>query len=289
MHRLDCLGTIRALYYIAGVALALTGASVVQATGDQPAPAPPQLAPTGMLPAWPNDGIAQRMFPNGSTMFVENDHGKLCAWVLSETTGGKNVEALDFFSGQRMKVKADLEKDGRQDQSFTDAKGDFHSNVGREFEFSGTSLPIGLPGISFDGNTVFLKGSINYCSGNITAATPAHNGAADPMSTTWSKFAIYHWMGTPKVCPGGSFNSKITSALDLNDGTFLAVEGCFIFHLRKSDLSPVGLAPALRVIDESVLQTAINQTKGKITQDAIDYLTKALNLPTGSELSCKND
>jgi hypothetical protein len=86
---------------------------------------------TSTKPTWPDNGVAQRMFPNGSTMFVDNDHGKLRAWVLSEAAGGENVEALDFFSGQRMKVKVDLEENGKQGQSFTDAKGGFHSTVGR--------------------------------------------------------------------------------------------------------------------------------------------------------------
>jgi hypothetical protein len=75
----------------------------------------------------------------------------------------------------------------------------------------------------------------------------------------------------------------------LNDGTFLAVEGCFVFRLRKSDLSPVGSAPALRVLDEGAVQAAINQSKGKNIQDATAYIAKALNLPIAPELSCKVD
>ena len=51
MYQLDCLGTIRALYCTAGAALALTGASVAQATGDQPASATPQPTSTEVLKA----------------------------------------------------------------------------------------------------------------------------------------------------------------------------------------------------------------------------------------------
>ena len=96
-------------------------------------------------------------------------------------------------------------------------------------------------------------------------------------------------MGNPKACSGGSFNSKITSALDLNDGTFLAIEGCFVFRLRKSDLSPVGSAPALRVIDESAMRLSINQAKKNNIQDVTAYIIKALVPPTAIELSCKED
>ena len=53
MHRLDCLGTIRALYYIAGVALALTGASVVQATGGAcSTPTCPDRDASGVAKRW---------------------------------------------------------------------------------------------------------------------------------------------------------------------------------------------------------------------------------------------
>jgi hypothetical protein len=279
MNRIERRGAIHAFCYAAGVTLALTGASVAQAAGDQPA----------AKAVWPDNGIAQRQFPGGSTMFVENDHGQWRAWVLSEATGDADVEALDFFSGQRMKVKVDLEDDGRQDQSFTDAKGKFHSTAGRQFEFSGTSLPINLEGLSFDGNNLFLKSSASYCSSNLIATTPAKDGNASAAGTSsWSKFTIYHTMGVSK-CPNGMFDSKITSALDLNDGTFLAVEGCFVFRLRKSDLTPVGSAPALHVVDESTVSAAIEQAKAKNAQDVTDYLVKTLKIRTDPELSCKDD
>lgn len=259
--------------------LAFGGVSIAQQVIEQAAP--PKAV-------WPDNGIAQRVFSNGSTMFVDNDRGKLRAWVLSETTGSENVEALDFFSGQRMRVKVDLEEDGKQAQSFTDAKGDFHSTVGGDFQFSGTSLPIDLPGMSFDGSTVFLKSSANYCSSNMTAATSTSGDAlAHGPIPSWSKFPVYHLMGSAKNCLGGSFDSKITSALDLNDGTFLAVEGCFVFRLHKSDLSPVGSAPALRVIDESAVQAAIKQAEVANIQDATGYVAKTLSLPITPELSCK--
>jgi hypothetical protein len=279
MSRIERRGAICAFFYVAGVTLALNGASAAQVTGGQPA----------AKPVWPDNGIAQRQFPSGSTMFVENDHGQWRAWVLSEATGDADVEALDFFSGQRMKVKVDLEDDGRQDQSFTDAKGRFHSTAGRQFEFSGTALPINLEGLSFDGNNLFLKSSPSYCSSNLIATTPAKDGNAGVAGTSsWSKFTIYHTVGVSK-CPNGMFDSKITSALDLNDGTFLAIEGCFVFRLRKSDLTPVGSAPALHVIDESAVRDTTEQAKAKNVQDVTDYLVKTLKIPTTSELSCPDE
>jgi hypothetical protein len=279
MKRIERCGVIRAFHCIAGVMLTLAGISVVQADGDSSA----------TKPAWPNNGVAQRQFANGSTMFVENDHGQWRAWVLSGSAGSADVEALDFFTGQRMKVKADVEDDGRQDRSFTDAKGKFHSTSGRDFEFSGTSLPIDVQELSFDGNNLFLKSSASYCSSNLVATTPSKDGGVGAEgASTWSKFTIYYTMGVPK-CPNGMFDSKITSALDLNDGTFLAVEGCFVFRLRKSDLTPVGSAPALRVVDESAVREAVEQAKTKNVQDVTDYLVKVLKMPTDPKLSCNSD
>lgn len=239
-------------------------------------------------PVWPNNGIAQRRFPDGFQMFVENDHGKLRAWVVSET-GGLYVEALDFFTGQRMKVKVDREEDERQDQSFTDAKGGYHSSVGREFAFSATSFPITLPGISFDGDNIFLQHSPAYCSSSLISTTPTRNYITGQQpASNWNKFTIYHLVGVSQ-CPKGNYESGITSAVDLNDGTFLGIEGCFVFRLRKSDLSPVGLAPALRVLDKNTVQAAVDKAKSGGVQDVTDYVVKTLNLPTTPELSCKED
>ncbi|MFC3277809.1 hypothetical protein ACFOHQ_10360 [Xanthomonas fragariae] len=74
-----------------------------------------------------------------------------------------------------MKVKADREDDGHLEQSFTDAKGNFHSSIGQDYAFSGTSPPIDLPGISFDGSNIFLEPSKNYCSSNLIAASSERN------------------------------------------------------------------------------------------------------------------
>ncbi|UKR53704.1 hypothetical protein K4A87_07510 [Xanthomonas fragariae] len=256
---------------------ALANASAVQPTAGHAVP----------KPAWPDNGIAQRILPNAMTMFVENDHGKLRAWVVSEPAGEENVEALDFFSGQKMKVKVDREDDGHQEQSFTDPEGKFHSSIGQDYAFSGISMPIELPGINFGGDNIFIKSSATYCSSSLSATHPEYkNNTKESSKFYWNKFAIHHVMGVPK-CPNGMFESEITSALDLNDGTFLAVENCFVFRLRKSDLSAVGSAPALRVIDVDEVRAALDQAKVSRIEDTTSYLVKTLNLPITAELSCK--
>jgi|GEM_PF-4487599 len=238
-------------------------------------------------PAWPDNGIAQRMLPNASMMFVENDHGKLRAWVVSEPPGGENEEALDFFSGQKMKVKVDREEDGHQEQSFKDSEGKSHSSTEQNYVFSGISMPIELPGITFEGNNILIKSSAAYCPSSLSSTRPKYNNfTKENPSYRWEKFTIYHVMGVPK-CPNGMFESEITSALDLNDGTFLAVENCFVFRLRKSNLLPVGSAPALRVIDTNEVKELIDQAKTGKIEDITDHLVKTLNLPISDKFSCK--
>lgn len=240
-------------------------------------------------PSWPNNGIAQRMFPMGNLMFVENDHGKWRAWVL-EAAPGDQVQAMDFFSGERIQVKVDVEDDGRQEPDFTDAGGVAHVPAEKRFAFSGASPPISLPGITFEGNNIQLNSTIRNCYVNITSALSAiGSGQAQNATGSWSKFPIYHTSAGNGSCPSGDLGSKVTSALDLGDGTLLAAEGCFVFRLRKSDLSPVGSAPALRVVDESRVQKAVDQAKGRNIQDAAGYLAKALNLPTSTSLSCNEN
>ncbi|UKR52812.1 hypothetical protein K4A87_01400 [Xanthomonas fragariae] len=256
----------------------LANASAVQPTAGHAVP----------KPAWPDNGIAQRILPNAMTMFVENDHGKLRAWVVSEPAGGENVEALDFFSGQKMKVKVDREDDGHQEQSFTDPEGKFHSSIGQDYEFSGTASPLELPGINFGGSSIYLKNDKDGCYARLNSTISIDN--RDSKSTPkWSKFPIYHSMSGPKECTTGSFHSSITSAIDLNDGTFLAAEGCFVFRLKKSDLSPAGSAPALSVFAEKEVRDAVSQIKNKSIQNPTGYLADALELPTSSNLSCKDD
>ncbi|WP_235429754.1 hypothetical protein, partial [Xanthomonas sp. GPE 39] len=243
---------------------------------------------TRSKPVWPDNGIAQRMLPNASMMFVENEHGKLRAWVVSEPPGGDNVEALDFFTGQKIKVKVAREKDGRQYVMFTDGNGILHAPEDKKPQASVNSMPMELAGISLEGSNLSIKNKTNGCYVRLNS-TISINDANSKSAKNWSKFPIYHSMSGPKNCTTGSFHSEITSALDLNDGTFLAIEGCFVFRLRKSDLSPIGLAPALRIVDEKEVRDAIAKIKNENIQDATGYLADTLKLPTVPGLSCKED
>lgn len=234
-------------------------------------------------PSWPANGIAQRELPNAGLMFVENDHGTLHAWVLEDATGPR-VRALDFFSGRQVEAKVELEDDGHQDTAFASSDGKFHSGQDSTFRHSGLASPIELPGLNFDGGTVSLKGARKECYVQLTATVSQGPGIA---SATPGRFLVYHTMSGPKGCPSGLLDSSVTSALDLDDGTFLAAEGCFVFRLRRSDLSPVGSAPALRAVDRDRLKAVLDAARTQSIQDPSAYLAKTLDVPTSPELSCR--
>lgn len=290
---------------LAALVLLATACATAAGSASQPsAPstgAPPaSTAKPSEKPSWPDNGIAQRKFLGnvlvGGTMFVENDHGTRHAWVLTyptKTIDDEHVwaEALDFFSGKIMQVKVELTDDGHEDQAFTAPDGRYHFyTADPRFRFSGTDMMRSLAGLDFNGDAINVASAIIGCALHLDAATAAKNwdtGVEPAMA--WQKFPVYHEDTGSKGCSSGFLHSMIGSALDLGDGTFLAAEGCFVFRLRKSDLSPVGSAPALRVVDESTVKVALAKLHGRKINDPTGYMIKALNMPADPDVSCKED
>ena len=265
-----------AFYCAAGLALALPGASVAQTAGNQPA-----------KPAWPDNGIAQRMLPGAYNMFVEQDeHGQWHAWVMNGD--GEDAQALDFFSGKQMHVKAQVQDNGQQSRFFVDPAGGVHGPLDKGFDFTLPNPGGFRGGIWFGGSDFSLKGSNSRC---IASFIGVQGGSDDEKidHPTWTKIPIYHVDARANGCPSGYLKSSINTALDLDDGTFLVTMGCWIFRLRKSDLSPAGSAPGLRIVDKAELQAAINGAKGKNIQDVTDYLERSLNLSFDAANSCKSE
>ena len=276
-----------------------TGRGAPPVSAPASAPAASSSSPAQAKPLWPDNGIAQRRFDAGGnmTMFVEDDHGVRRAWVVSSFAERIDSEhgwakALDFFSGKVIKVKVDLIEDGHEDRAFTDSEGRYHFyGADPRYRFSGTAWGLNLPGLDLNGGTLNINSTtVNGCAVNLDGTAPKKNWVTGQMpAARWMKYPIYHVDTGGRGCPSGFLDSLIGGALDLGDGTFLASEGCFVFRLRKSDLSPVGAAPALRVVDDSTIRAAIAKLHGKTVDDPTGYLIKALNLPTSPELSCKDD
>jgi hypothetical protein len=257
-------------------------------------PSTPAPALSSVKPMWPDNGIAQRRFKDGGVMFVEDDHGTRRAWVLSNF--GRRIdtehgwaEALDFFSGKVMKVKVGLTEDGHESRVFTAPDGTFHfDGADQRFRFSGVDMMRSLPGLDFNGGAINMVGKVNGCFLHLDATASTKNWITGQVPTAvWRKYPIYHLDTGSRGCPSGFLHSMIGTALDLGDGTFLASEGCFVFRLRRSDLSPVGAAPALRVVDANGIDAAFAKLRGKTIDNPTGYLIKALHLPTSPELSCK--
>jgi hypothetical protein len=216
-------------------------------------------------------------------MFVENDHGKWHAWVMSGL-GAHDAKALDFFSGKVMKVTAQLDEDTQQqDFAFTDAAGHDHFPRGTKFEVESTrDLPEGLERSlqSLDLETAGCPESFDPIDGSDAKSNDAHK---------WSRIPVFRdgpALGMPD-CPHGAYGSELHSTLDLGDGTFLATMGCWVVRLRASDLMPVGAAPALRMVDASAMRKAIGRAKSMRVKDAAAYLGQALHLDIDDANSCK--
>ena len=61
---------------------------------------------------------------------------------------------------------------------------------------------------------------------------------------------------------------------------------CWIFRLRKSDLTPVGEAPALRIVDEADMKAAIDAAEGQHIENGTTYLSRALKLHIEEAYAC---
>lgn len=254
---------------------------------DAPAPASSTApAPAGQSaphPVWPENGVAQRRFPGAFNMFVENHDGQWHAWVMSGL-GAQDAKALDFFTGKVMKVTAQLDEDTQQqDFSFTDPAGHDHFPRGTKFEVeSQRDLPDGLV---MSSRSLDLDGTdCTEYLGAIVGGSTSHERRVE-----WAKVPLYRNTPAPAGggCRSGQYLTGFDSTLDLGDGTFLAVTGCWIFRLRISDLEPAGAAPGLRVVEAAAVRKAIDQAKGKRIDDAATYLAKALHLDINDANSCK--
>lgn len=265
------------------VLLSLSTAALAGTQTNAPSSAQPSAQPSVPHPAWPDNGVAQRRFPGAFNMFVENHDGKWHAWVMSGL-GAQDAKALDFFSGKVMKVTAQLDEDTQQqDFSFTDPAGHDHFQRGTKSEVeSQRDLPDGLV---MSSRSLDLDGTdCTEYLGAIVGGSTSHERRAE-----WAKVPLYRNTPAPAGggCRSGQYLTGFDSTLDLGDGTFLAVTGCWIFRLRISDLEPAGAAPGLRVVEAAAVRKAIDQAKGKRIDDAATYLAKALHLDINDANSCK--
>ncbi|MEO8003205.1 MAG: hypothetical protein ABI644_15155 [Arenimonas sp.] len=264
-------------------------------------------------PVWPNNGIAQREF-YGNQMFVEQTKTDMRAWIISEYARWpewnkkdikkKKGEVLDFFSGKTDIVYPGYTDDGHSLSEFKTLKGVPHysGDIPRPikddyyplYDFINVGLRNNLENLDFDSGVKSpfrSQGLQSTCPLRLSAVLGLPIGMMrnddfnDPndqrKKAVWRKVVLYHEPPS-QGCPSGRWESDIITALSLGDGTFLAVTHRYVYRLTFSDLSPVGSAPALNVLDvefiEEALEKALIGIDPKAVVDQQDFLTKALKL-----------
>lgn len=257
-----------------------------QSAPTAPPPVPPKVA-------WPDNGIAQRRLEGGFNynMFVENDNGTWRAWVQSdmndpERKSWAKAKALDFFSGKEQMVRASVDDlSFQQTPGFVDSKGKYHGPEDRRFSFNNRGELIGL----HDGEQLRQGESLSLHGERCSASFIGVRGGLSrgwTFYSSWTKIPLIYERALGSLCPESQFESGFDSTLDLGDGTFLATMGCWVFRLRKADLSPAGEAPALRIVDEAAMKAAIDKAKGQHIEDATAYLVQALGLELDDANTC---
>jgi hypothetical protein len=236
-------------------------------------------APAGSStgPAWPNTGIAERQLVGSGdawpeSMFVEHTNGKRIAWVLA-SPGHGHTKALDFFSGRIENVT--VQNPGGYADAFVDSLGITHRGTLHPVSYFKDPRPDGAIGHNVHVNVSSLQ------FGNSVSCKPELNVSErlsdDFQSTIWRKVLLYPG-SSASGCPSVPWDSIIGTGMGLGDGTMLVPAGHYVFRVSVDDLSPVGVAPDLHVVDESDLKKVIERAKGKKIEDGSAYLTESLSL-----------
>lgn len=265
-----------------GVALAMAMSSAPAADAMEPRAQVKAQVPTVVAaakidhepnPVWPDNGIAQRELGDGEdspdSLFVEYVGDKWIAWALIATKDGP-TKAINFFTGEiiDVTVKMQLAYTG----SFTDSRGVTHTTARhRGFHYK-DPRPGGVLGdIRFAHRNVDRPENIR--SGPIWFDT-YQRMSDDDTRVIWSKVPFYESNDFGRR----GWDTLFGTALDLNDGTMLVSAGKYVFRLRQDDLTPVGSAPALHIVDESELLRVLDEAKGRVVEDGDTWLTEKLNL-----------
>lgn len=232
----------------------------------------------GKESTWPSASTAERIFTDGNgsypeNMFVEEVDGRLRAWVLLSSKGAQ-TKALDFFSGTVFDVQR--KAPGGHDYTFVDKNGVTHKgSESLGFFYSEAYRNRQVNGLWLDG-AVLDVGDVSPCLPiEFQVIRRRNKGGKTPL---WSKVPLYSTSVPDTQCPDGIWDSEINTTLDLADGTMLITAGDYIFRVRQSDMSPVGDAPHLRVIEAGMLERAVRDLDGKQVRDATAFFSEKLGL-----------
>jgi len=243
-------------------------------TQDQP---PSHVArPSVEAPVWPSNGVAERELGDGKeswpeNMFVEHSKGRWIVWVLLSPVRGQ-ARAMDFFSGEVQDVT--VKEPGGYNDSFVDSNGVAHTSSDEIAFYYKDPRPGGAIGsVQVNVNSLRFDRAIP-CRPRLHVSQRMSD---DGMTVTWRKVLLY---GDPasSTCPARTWSSLIGTGLELRDGTMLITGGKYVFRLREDDLSPVGRAPHLHVVDEADVKRIIDKAEGSGIRDANTFLAEQLRL-----------
>jgi hypothetical protein len=228
-------------------------------------------------PIWPGNG--QREF-YGEQMFIENDKGKWRAWIFS-ARNAKNQEAMNFFSGKRESVQLIYDKNKYSIIEFIDTHGKRHLKWSGSYVFDIGDISHNDGAkyfgdqshfIYFNSDTLFMDAYSGACPLELSVISQVGDQAAMP-----DKIVMYY-EPPDDDCPKGSWRSSIGTAIDLTDGTMLVAMERYILRLRMSDLSTVGRAPNMYVLDAAKIKSIVSNADNTKIKDPHQYLSDALRI-----------
>jgi hypothetical protein len=238
--------------------------------------------PVSERPSWPKTKIAQRNF-SVETMFVDARSRPWKLWMIS-TEGQGAREVMEFFTGERVKnvrvetgaTSASHATTGVKSYSFIDAKGRRYSSVQADpsrvdidqpsiyagWQRKGRGHDVVLGGYLFENQGASDRDGVYTTKAAPVDPNTFFNGqrACEPMtyvartqgSQTHDSDArfvqrtrIIADYDTAHAC----WTTKPVHALDLHDNTFIIATADRVFRINSFDLTPVGAAPELRLID----------------------------------------
>jgi hypothetical protein len=238
-------------------------------------------------PTWPNSGVAERELVGGDdawpeNMFVEHANGRWTVWVLASPAHGQ-TKALDFFSGRVENVT--VRNPGDYADAFVDSHGIEHKGTFHPvFNFKGPKPGGAIGKVHVNVSSLKFDRGI-ACAPDIEVSERLSD---DFESSIWRKVILYPDPYASN-CPSVPWGSLIGTGLELRDGTMLVAAGKYVFRVGTEDLTPVGHAPNLHVVDESDIKRVIENAQGKDIKDGNAYLTEQLRLHTVAETEHTKD
>lgn len=226
-------------------------------------------------PVWPNNGVAERELGDGKeswpeNMFVEHSDARWIVWVLLSSESGRS-KAMDFFSGEIQDVK--INKSDGDNDSFVDSRGTTHMSDGL---LGFRCKEIGPGGVI--GNVTFNESSLRF--NREIAYAPilevSQRISPDGKTIIWRKVPLFE--ESPSDSPYSEWSSFMSRGMDLHDGTMLVTGGRYVFRVREEDLTPVGHALHLHVVNEADVKRVIDKAEAGDIDDAHGLLTDELHL-----------